>query len=204
MNEEHAPPSDNRLFPVAGPTPPNVDNDFYTPPWIFERLAVRFDIDVCAPPAGVPWIPADRHYTEVDDGLTAAWDGFVWMNPPFNDSGRWVDRFIAHRNGIALVMHCRSHWHSRLWAHADALTDPTHANPAGTLLKFTRPNGDLCGIFQPVMLAAFGERGVAALQRIGVARIPANAPPYESTKGNVAQRAGRRDRVSSIRAGKAA
>ena len=29
-------------------------DDYYTPAWVFERMDINFDIDVCAPPGGVP------------------------------------------------------------------------------------------------------------------------------------------------------
>jgi len=49
----------------------------YTPPWIFEALNIEFDLDVCSPPEGIPWIPAKNHYCEEDDGLTSEWYGKV-------------------------------------------------------------------------------------------------------------------------------
>lgn len=50
-----------RLFPVQqdGLT----SDDYYTPRWLFDRMGITFDLDVCAPPGGVPWIPATRATT---------------------------------------------------------------------------------------------------------------------------------------------
>lgn len=88
--------------PPGGGTP-----EWYTPPWIFERLGLTFDVDVCSPGQHVtPWIPARRFLTREDDGLTADWPGRVWMNPPYGrEVGRWLKRFADHpdRDGIALV-----------------------------------------------------------------------------------------------------
>ena len=65
--------------------PRNIQNpggdDQYTPPWIFEALNIQFDLDVCAPEGGIPWIPATNHYSIKDDALTQPWYGNVWMNP---------------------------------------------------------------------------------------------------------------------------
>jgi hypothetical protein len=86
--------------------------EWYTPPHIVEAvLAVlgEVDLDPCANP-GKPAIPATVHYRKADDGLAHAWQGRVYMNPPY---GRailpWVRKLDAeHRWGhvseaIALV-----------------------------------------------------------------------------------------------------
>lgn len=79
-------------------------NDWYTPPLVFDALGVRFDLDPAAPPGGVPWVPAERHYCEADDGLTQPWDGRVWLNPPYGPhTAAWLRKLAAHGDGIALV-----------------------------------------------------------------------------------------------------
>lgn len=45
-------------------------------------------------------VPAVRKWTKSDDGLSMPWEGRVWMNPPFSRPEPWVDKFIAHRNGV--------------------------------------------------------------------------------------------------------
>jgi hypothetical protein len=38
----------------------NESKEWYTPPIIFERLGLKFDIDVCYPfDKEIPWIPAN-------------------------------------------------------------------------------------------------------------------------------------------------
>ena len=83
----------------------NESKEWYTPRYIFDSLSVTFDIDVCSPgPSVVPWIPADRHFTLLEDGLSLSWDGFVWMNPPYgSDTPKWMKKLSDHGNGIALV-----------------------------------------------------------------------------------------------------
>lgn len=79
-------------------------DEWYTPPEVFEALGLRFDLDPCAPPGGVEWIPAERHYSAEDDGLTQPWAGRVWLNPPYGPhTSRWIRRLAAHGDGIALV-----------------------------------------------------------------------------------------------------
>jgi hypothetical protein len=51
-----------------------------------------------------PWATARRHLTVKDDGLTKAWAGRVWLNPPYGEqTALWLGRMARHRNGIALV-----------------------------------------------------------------------------------------------------
>jgi hypothetical protein len=134
-------------------------DDYYTPAWVFEALGLTFDLDVCAPPGGVAWVPASRYFTKADDGLSQPWEGRVWMNPPFSEAMTWVDRFVAHGHGIALVPQAKSAWQQRLWATADGLALPTS--------WFDFVGGS---IFIAVVFAAFGEECVEALHRVGHVR----------------------------------
>jgi hypothetical protein len=78
--------------------------EWYTPPELFAALDLKFDLDPAAPPGGVPWLPARRHYSRADDGLRRPWHGRVWLNPPYGPGlGRWLARLAAHGDGLALV-----------------------------------------------------------------------------------------------------
>ena len=78
-------------------------DDWYTPPWLFHVMDVRFDLDVAAPPGGVDWIPAGRHYTTADDGLAQPWKGFVWCNPPYSAPYQWALKWVSHGDGLILL-----------------------------------------------------------------------------------------------------
>ena len=67
------------------------------------------------PPQGIPWIPANRYLTQEDDALVADWNGRVWMNPPFSNPTPFVEKFIQHGNGVALVPTSNGRWMGRLW-----------------------------------------------------------------------------------------
>jgi hypothetical protein len=159
--------TNQRLFSM--PQEVTTSDDYYTPSWVFERMGLTFDLDVCAPPDGVPWVPAKRYYTQADDGLASPWFGRIWMNPPYSNSAPWVQRFMEHGHGVALVQHCRSRWHSELWASADGLADPNGSTPDGSMFKFWR-DGKLVNVYMPVVLAAFGEECVEAIGRVGTVR----------------------------------
>lgn len=139
-------------------------DDYYTPKEVFDALDLTFDLDVCSPPGGVPWLPAKRYFTKEDDGLSQPWEGRVWMNPPYSQATPWVRRFIAHGHGIALVGHAKSKWHPDLWAAADACAMPFD------YFDFVPRS-----IFVPVWFAAFGDECVEALHRVGVVRTRAVA-----------------------------
>lgn len=79
--------------------------EWYTPPTLFDRLGLEFDLDPASPGASVvPWVPASRHFTREDDGLAQPWKGRVWLNPPYGPAGvRFIDRMIEHANGLMLL-----------------------------------------------------------------------------------------------------
>ena len=79
---------------ISGFTHDSANNktiDWYTPKHIFDSMGLTFDLDPCAPVtegnAGVPWIPAKKVFTLVDNGLTQSWGDpattSIWLNPPY-------------------------------------------------------------------------------------------------------------------------
>lgn len=145
---------------IDAPQERTTTDDYYTPQHVFDALGLTFDIDVCAPVGGVPWIPARRSFTKADDGLSQPWEGRVWMNPPYSNATPWVRRFIQHGNGIALVGAAKSVWHQELWAAADACAFPFQ--------RMYFVGGE---VYMPVWFAAFGPECVAALRSVGVTRV---------------------------------
>lgn len=157
----------DRLFPVQQEQ--LTSDDYYTPRWVFERMGLVFDLDVCAPPGGVEWVPAVRYFDQAADGLAQPWEGRVWMNPPFSGTGPWVDKFIVHGHGVCLVPHSRARWHARLWASSAVLVD---VNAQGdSMFKFYKAlTGEYANIYMPVFMAGFGDECVEAIGRLGVVR----------------------------------
>lgn len=137
--------------------------DWWTPPEIFGAMGwPRFDLDVCSPgPDIVDWIPAARHLTEKEDGLSSSWSGFVWMNAPYGERHgiqRWVARFIEHGDGVALVPDFTStDWWQRLAAAADAVL---FVRPKIQFLPKRVAATNTLGS----TLVAIGDQGVTALQ----------------------------------------
>ena len=132
-------------------------DDYYTPPFIFEALGVEFDMDVCAPAGGVPWLPAKRSLSIIEDGLITPWEGLVWCNPPFSNISPWIDKMNVHRNGIALVGIPKSRWCNNAWNQSNSIM----LLPSN--LKFTRANGNTESILTATMLIGYGDQAIAAM-----------------------------------------
>jgi hypothetical protein len=157
-----------RLFPMPQTT--TTSDDYYTPRAVFDAMGLTFDIDVCAPPGGIEWIPAKRYFTQEDDGLLQPWEGRVWMNPPYSAPAPWIDRFIEHRSGVALVAFTKNAATDRLLSAADGICFPGHPF---VFVTGHKPKGHMRTgeIFWPVWFAAFGEECVDAISRLGLVRV---------------------------------
>jgi hypothetical protein len=149
----------SRLFELEHAA--NTD-DWYTPSWIFQGMDETFDIDVCTPPGGVPWIPCHRFYTPDDDGLAQPWEGFVWCNPPYSAPFLWCDKWAVHGNGIIVL---RADLSTR--GPGTAFAAATSMFVAMPRLQFVNGHGEQREAvnFSTVLLGA-GERADAALSRL--------------------------------------
>ena len=76
-------------------------DEWLTPKWITDALG-PFDLDPCSP-VERPWPTAECHFTEQDNGLLLRWSGMVWCNPPYNNSGPWLEKCAEHDNAIVLI-----------------------------------------------------------------------------------------------------
>jgi hypothetical protein len=152
-----------RLFTVSQHE--ETSDDYYTSPTLFANLGLEFDLDVAAPPGGVSWIPAKKFYTMEDDGLSQIWKGRVWMNPPFSEVTPWVERFIAHGNGVGLVPIVRSKWLTTAWRELDGFG--ILENPHD--MKFIR-NGKPTTIWCATAIISMGAENVKAAKRLGPTR----------------------------------
>lgn len=115
-------------------------DEWYTPKYIFDALTVRFDLDAAAPEdRKFCNVPADNFITK--DSLSIKWEGFCWLNPPFegrNDKGKWVNKMFNHGNGIILTPDRSS---TPWWQEAAKLSDAI-LFVAGKI-KFIKPDGSV-------------------------------------------------------------
>ncbi|MDE2102063.1 MAG: adenine methyltransferase [Patescibacteria group bacterium] len=155
------------------------NDEWYTPLEIIRALG-PFDLDpACGPLCDNA--TARRRYRS--DGLARRWTGRVWLNPPFSNVAPWVDRMIAHRNGIMLVF-CRSDaaWFQRAISAA-----------AGVFLfrsrtEFQRPDGSRSKCPLGCCLIPFGARNRRAVLRAGFRGIWLPTVPANFTKAARAER----------------
>ena len=134
-------------------------DEWYTPKYIFDALGCRFALDVASPPRQTN-VPCSGRLTS--GSLDADWHGFVWMNPPFggrNGLTPWLEKFVQHGNGIALVPDRTSaRWFQYIASHADCIL---FLSPK---VKFERPDGTLGkSPSTGTALIAIGDLGTSAL-----------------------------------------
>lgn len=137
-----------------------------TPPQILEALG-GFDLDPCAAPEPRPWTTANRHFTAADDGLRHAWQGRVWLNPPYSRADVWLARLAEHGTGTALIF-ARTEtalWNRHVWPHASAVLFI-----AGRL-HFHHADGRRAkaNAGAPSALVAYGDDDADRLARSGIA-----------------------------------
>ena len=139
-------------------------DDYYTPRWIFDAMGITFDLDVACPPFGPVNVPATNYYTQTDDGLTQPWYGRVWMNPPYSKPSPWVERWLNHANGIALLPYSKSKWLQTLWDSNAALVYIYS-------LKFERVDKRMNGSTPfPLGIWAIGDDNIKAIAKLGRVR----------------------------------
>lgn len=141
-------------------------DEWYTPPEIFKAIGLRFDLDVASPGLG-HWVPAKKVFTLKDDGLKSEWSGLVFMNPPFggrNGQVPWLEKFIEHGNGIAIVAaRTSSKWFQDLVPKCDAVLFPRGKT------KFHKPDGSIGkSPGSGVVIISMGEKATGALEKSGL------------------------------------
>lgn len=149
---------------LSGHQSPNMGTDIWlTPPEILAALG-PFDLDPCAAPEPRPWPTASKHITLPDDGLSAAWEGRVWMNPPFGrEAIKWMEKLARHGDGIALIP-ARTEtamFYKWVWGCADAVLflkgRPHFHYPDGSRAPFNSG--------APICLVGYGMKNAIALHR---------------------------------------
>lgn len=142
-------------------------DEWLTPRWILDPLG-GFDLDPCAPILR-PWSTATMHYTINDDGMLQPWWGRVWLNPPFAQKERWIERMASHGNGIALLPASTETemFYRLVWGVAKGIlfikTRPHFCTPLGD--KSSHNSG------APMCLIAYSNHDLHVLARSGLGTV---------------------------------
>lgn len=139
-------------------------DEWYTPAWITDALG-EFDLDPCAPVEPIVRI-AKHWYTKEDDGTKKEWHGRVWLNPPYSNVEPFMEKMVAHGNGIAILFNRQDTkvWHKLIATTADAMLFMMGR------VKFIAQDGSLkAGSTCGSVLIAWGEENVKALENSGLA-----------------------------------
>lgn len=141
------------------------NDECYTPKWVFDALGLTFDLDVASSNNEYITVPALKKYTIEDNALIQDWHGRVWMNPPFSSITPWIDKFLDHGNGVALVpLSSNGRWVNKLWESNAAIA----YLPAN--MKFVSGIGEVIHHRWRCCMFAMGEENIEALAAIGKVR----------------------------------
>lgn len=175
----------------------NESKEWYTPKYIFDALGIQFDLDPCSPGAAVvPWVPARRHISLPENGLTAHWEGKIWGNPPYgSDTPKWLEHLSVVGNGIALVFaRTDTKWFHKYVPKANAVCFVQGRIQFGPAKKdkINYPALYAAGKYEPAggcgagsMLIAYGPNMAKALFRSGLGLtlpITKNVETFRATK----------------------
>ena len=134
------------------------NDELYTPKFIFDQLGCVFDLDVASSGNENIQVPSKNRFTIENDALVQEWHGLVWMNPPFSKPSPWVDKWLKHANGIALLpLSGNSQWWQKIWK-SQASVIMMRPN-----IGFTNPDGKEQKIMYGISLWGIGE-GKSLLQ----------------------------------------
>jgi hypothetical protein len=118
-----------------------------------------FDLDPASPIDGGDFVPALRKLTLEDDGLTAPWDGLIWLNPPFSNLKAWASRMVDHDWGVFLGPLANGAWVQMMTDRADLIWLCRD-------LSFVHPVHGGRHSSMPLFFAAFGSVAADGLRRL--------------------------------------
>lgn len=162
-----------------------ITTTWLTPPPVIEALGgwESFDLDPCGF-KGSPIRTARRSICLPDDGMAAAWDGRVWLNPPYStgEIEDWLRRLGDHGQGTALIF-ARTEteaFHRQIWSRASGLLFLEGR------LHFHYPDGARAkaNAGAPSVLCAYG---VDDLDRLAASDLPGALVPLRFAKFAVVQ-----------------
>lgn len=74
-----------------------------TPRTLFDGLNMEFgfEVDLCADDNNAL---CERYFTKSYDALSKVWSGVCWLNPPYNEIAKWMEKaYFESRRGAVIV-----------------------------------------------------------------------------------------------------
>lgn len=147
------------------------DNEWYTPPEILraaDEVMGGIDLDPASSTTANKAVNAKRFYSQEDDGLKQAWNGNVWMNPPYAQPlckhfcVKLSNEYKAGNISQACVLvnnATETEWFSELASIATAIVFPRGR------IKFVKPEGNPGAPLQGQAIIYIGNNKVEFLNR---------------------------------------
>ncbi len=163
------------------------DNSWNTPAEYVELargVMGSIDCDPATNPTAHSYIRATVHYTVDDDGLTKAWYGNVWLNPPFGQPliQRFADKLVAeYRSGnttqaIAVTRNATdSQWWQTLASAASCVCFPARRIAFENALSSSPQQGQVFTYFGPQVERFVDRFKTVGWCAVGVDRRPVGA-----------------------------
>lgn len=137
------------------------NNEYYTPKEYIEaarEVMGSIDIDPASNDIAQKVVQAKTYYTAETNGLDKAWNGNIWLNPPYSIEliVQFVSKLVAERNSysqaIVLVNNAtETEWFNKIISVASAVCFPKGR------VKFYLPDGRICAPLQGQAIIYIGD-----------------------------------------------
>lgn len=125
------------------------NNEWYTPSRFIElarKVMGSIDTDPASSEKANETVRATTFYTVEDDGLTKAWTGNVWMNPPYSSEliAKFIEKIISERSNYKQAIVLVNNATDTAWFQDLASIGTAACFPRGRI-KFNTPEKEVKG-----------------------------------------------------------